>query len=328
MGVKFQDYYETLGVSRTATAEEIKKTYRKLAQKYHPDVNKSPDAERRFKHINEAYEVLGDKDKRAQYDALGSGWRAGQEFTPPPGWQNIRFDFRGAPGPGAGFAFEDLGGGFSDFFEMLFGGRMGRATGFQGRPRAEREFWPANGEDQEAEIAITIEEAFHGAKKTIALESAEMDDRGRPQRGVRRYDVRIPAGTTQGSRIRLAGQGRTGAAGGKAGDLYLRVAFAPHPLYRAQGHDLAMDVALAPWEAALGAKVRVRTPSGEVALTIPPRTQSGQHLRMRGKGLPRGGTEPSGDLIAAVQIVVPEKLTARERELFEELARVSKFQPR
>ena len=327
MGVRFQDYYETLGVSRSATDAEIKKAYRKLAQKFHPDVNKDPGAEAKFKQIGEAYEVLKDPEKRKRYDALGANWRSGQDFTPPPGWENVHFEFRGAPGAGSGFDFQDMGG-FSDFFEMLFGGGGGRrrASGGGRRPM-DSSFFSADGEDREAEITITLEEAFHGAKKSIALEVAEPDRRGAVRRTRKQYDVRIPPGTTEGSRIRLAGQGAP-SQGGAAGDLFLVVHLAPHPLFTVHGHDLHMTLKLAPWEAALGAKIQVPAMGGNLALTIPPRTQSGQHLRLRGKGLPLGGGRGHGDLIAAIRIVVPESLTARERELFEELARNSRFNPR
>ncbi len=327
MGVKFQDYYEILGVRRNATDAEIKKAYRKLAQKYHPDVNKDPSAEARFKQINEANEVLGDPEKRKRYDQLGPGWKTGQDFTPPPEWENVRFNFGGAPGAGR-FSFEDLGG-FSDFFESLFGAAGGRGrVRSAARPFDTEEAWSTEGEDQEASITITLEDAFHGAHKTISLESSEVDDSGRVQRKVRNYDVRIPRGATEGSRIRLAGQGIPGRGGGRPGDLYLRVNLAPHPVFRVQGHDLEMDLPITPWEAALGAKVNISTFTGTASVVVPPKTQSGQRLRLHGKGLPRQSAEGAGNLFAVIKIVVPERLTARERELFEELARTSSFKPR
>jgi curved DNA-binding protein len=325
MGVKFQDYYETLGVSRTATADAIKKAYRKLAQKFHPDVNKDPSAELRFKRINEAYEVLGDADKRKKYDALGTNWRAGQDFKPPSGWENVQFDFQGAPGGSGGFRFEDLDG-FSDFFGTLFGSGFGQTRSGRGRGAAREPMRAARGQDQEAELTITVEDAYHGAKKTIALEIPELNADGEAHYRTRKYDVKIPAGTTEGSRIRLSGQGSTGHGGGEAGDLYLTLHIAHHPLYTVKDHDLEMDLPIAPWEAALGAKINVHTLAGTVSLTIPPRTQSGQRLRLRGKGLSRGRT--AGDLLAVIRIVVPDRLTAKERELFEQLARESSFRPR
>jgi len=318
MAVKFQDYYETLGVSRDATSEQIQAAYRKLARKLHPDVNKSPDAEEKFKRLNEASEVLKDPEKRRRYDSLGENWRAGQDFSPPPGWEF--FGARPGAGQGRSFSFNffgddfeesPLGGsGFSDFFSMLFGGggvntgagaRRGARTG-GGRAR-----------DQEAEIPITLEEAHRGVRKTIALE------------GGRTLEVNIPAGTPDGHRLRLRGQG--GAGNGQAGDLYLRVRLAPHPLFRPNGQDLEVEVPVAPWEAALGARIEVPLLDGKAALKLMPGAQSGQRLRLRGKGLAhRNG--PQGDLYAVLKIEVPRSLSERERELFEELSRVSSFRPR
>ena len=325
MGVKFQDYYETLGVSRTATADEIKKAYRKLAQKLHPDVNKDPSAESKFKQVNEAYEVLGDAEKRKKYDALGTNWHAGQEFRPPPGYENIHFDFQGAPGQGGAFSFEDMGG-FSDFFGTLFGSGYGQARSGRGRGGGRESMRAARGQDQEAELSITVEDAYHGARKTIALQVPELTAYGEARYSTHKYDVKIPAGTAEGSRIRLSGQGSSGHGGGEAGDLYLTLHIAPHPIYTVKDHDLEMDLPIAPWEAALGAKVNVHTLAGTVSLTIPARTQSGQKLRLRGKGLVRGKT--AGDLLAVIRIVVPDRLTNKERELFEQLARESTFRPR
>ncbi len=325
MGVKFQDYYGILGVPRGASEQDIKKAYRRLAQKYHPDVNKDPAAETRFKQINEAYEVLGDADKRKKYDTLGSNWRAGQDFTPPPGWEGVHFDFRGAPGAGRESAFEGFGG-FSDFFEEVFGTGFGRAA--RGRGGARDAGWAERGQDHEAAITISLEDAYHGAHKTISLEAAEMDERGRARRKAKTYEVRIPPGASEGTRIRLSGQGGSGPGGGESGDLYLRVHIAPHAVYKINGHDIEMPLPLTPWEAALGAKVTVPTLAGTVSLNIPPRTQSGQHLRLRGKGLPHGDRQGHGDLILETRIMVPERLTARERELFETLAHESSFKPR
>ena len=325
MGVKFQDYYEILGVSRTATVDEIKKGYRRLAQKFHPDVNKDPSAESRFKQINEAYEVLGDPEKRRKYDALGTNWRAGQDFKPPSGWENVQFDFQGASGGRGGFQFEDLGG-FSDFFGTLFGSGFGQNRSGHGRGATRGPMRTVRGQDQEAELTITVEDAYHGAKKTIALEVPELTADGEALYRTRKYDVKIPAGTTEGSRIRLSGQGSRGHGGGESGDLYFTIHIASHPLYTVKDHDLEMDLPIAPWEAALGAKINVQTLAGAVSLTIPPRTQSGQKLRLRGKGLSRGRT--AGDLLAVIRIVVPDRLTGKERELFEQLARESTFRPR
>ena len=336
MPVKFKDYYATLGVSRTASAAEIKKAYRKLARQFHPDVNKASSAEARFKEINEAYEVLGDAEKRKRYDALGANWRGGQEFTPPPGFENIRFDFGGAPGPGA--AFENMGGAaggnFSDFFEALFGGMggaQGRGGSFRYRTNAfggQADEEPVSGQDQEAGFTVSLEDVYRGATKSLALQAEQVDARGQPSRRVKNYEVKIPAGATEGTRIRLAGQGASSPYGGPAGHLYLTIHIAPHPLFKINGHDLEMDLPLAPWEAALGGKVTIPALAGAVTLTIPAGTESGQRLRLRGKGLPNPGGRGAGDLYAVVKIVVPTKPSAKERALLEELARVSNFQPR
>jgi len=329
MAVKFQDYYETLGVGRGASQDEIQAAYRKLDRKYHPDVNKSPDAEEKFKRLNEAYEVLRDPKKRERYDSLGENWQAGQDFTPPPGWEF--FTNRSGSRGGRPFTFDFFGGGdgfeespfsgFSDFFDMLFGGGLG------GRTRRESSggrsgTWASAGQDQEAEISISLEEAHRGARKTLTLETGE----GR-RRQSRTLEVNIPAGTPDGHRLRLRGQGGGGSNGGPAGDLYLRVRIAPHPLFRLNGQDLEVEVPVAAWEAALGARVEVPLIDGKASLKLQPGVQSGQRLRLRGKGLAhRNGSQ--GDLYAIIKVVVPSSLSARERELFEELARISSFHPR
>lgn len=324
MGVKYKDYYEILSVPRNASDEEIRKAYRRLARKYHPDVAKTAQAEERFKEISEAYEVLGDPAKRRQYDALGTGWKAGQDFTPPPGWENIRFEFR-TPGSGRRMSFGDLEG-FSDFFKILFGGES--PFGFE--TITEETEWPhqAKGQDQEAEITISLEEAYHGARKTIRLESPQVDARGRTHASVRNYEVRIPPGAIEGTRIRLQGQGAPAFDGGPPGDLYLRVHIEPHPVFRVTGCDLETDLLLAPWEAALGAEVQVRTLDGVASMRVPAGTQSGRRFRLRGKGLPDRRTGERGDLYAVAKIVIPSRLTEREKALFEQLSRVSSFQPR
>lgn len=323
MAVTFQDYYETLGVKRTATQDEIRRAYRKVARKYHPDVNKAKDAEEKFKQINEAHEVLKDPEKRKLYDHLGANWKAGQEFRPPPGWDNVHFEFRGSPG-----AQEfDLGGGFSDFFEMLFGGRRATTGRGGGATSGRQASWSMPGQDHEAEVTIRLEDSYHGATRSIALQANEVDDQGRVQPVTRTYEVRIPKGVTDGSRIRLAGKGGPGIGGGPPGHLYLKVHLEPHPRFRVDGHDLHVEVPLTPWEAALGSTIEVPIMEGTANLKIPPGTQSGQKLRLRGKGLPtRDGGR--GDLFAVVKIVVPKALSNRERELFTEMAAVSSFNPR
>jgi curved DNA-binding protein len=319
MSVEFQDYYETLGVGRDASEDEIKRAYRKLARKYHPDVNKDKEAEEKFKQINEAHEVLKDPEKRKLYDQLGSEWQAGQDFKPPPGWENVHFDFR--PGPGAE-AF-DFGGGFSDFFEMLFGGSMGGG----GRARARQSSWVMRGQDHEAEIEIDLDSAYHGTTRTLTLQGHEVDQQGQVRPTVQNIQVKIPPGVTDGTRIRLTGKGGEGMGGGPPGDLYLKVHIEPHPRFTLEGHNLQIEVPIAPWEAALGAPVQVVTMDGTVNLKIPSGSQSGQKLRLRGKGFPKKGGA-RGDLIARLKIVVPKDLTAKEKELFAEMAEVSSFKPR
>ncbi len=324
MALKYKDYYEVLEVPRTASADEIKKSYRRLARKYHPDVSKSAGTENRFKEVSEAYEVLGDVEKRKRYDELGPNWQAGQDFQPPPGWGGggARYEFRGAPRGG----FDPRqGADFSDFFESIFGERF-RQAGQGGGPWAEEAGWSDRGQDQEASVTISLDDAYRGAKKSISLQFAEPDARGRVQRRTRTYEVRIPAGTTQGARIRLAGQGGGAGNGGQAGDLFLNVNLAPDSRFKVDGHDLETEVPVTPWEAALGARITVPTPDGQAAIQIPPGSESGHRLRLRGKGLPHKTTP--GDLFAVLRIVVPKRLSARERELFEELGRVSTFKPR
>jgi curved DNA-binding protein len=337
MAVKYQDYYEVLGVSRSATQDEIQKAYRKLARKYHPDINKSRDAEEQFKSIGEAYEVLKDPDKRKRYDMLGENWKAGQDFTPPPGWQFFRGSTSRSGFGGNGFGAFDFGdfgqsgfgkSGFSDFFDMLFGGLgdlWGEEQGQSGR-------WSQRGQDQEAEITISLEDAYFGAKKTITTETSEMGVDGAVRRSVKNIEVTIPKGITDGKRLRLPGKGSAGAGSGQSGDLYLRIRIAPHSMFRVKGQDIEVDFPVAPWEAALGAKLEVPTLDGPVAITLPAGIQSGQKMRLRGKGLPAKASSAKngkhGDLYAIVKIVVPKKLDPGERRLFEELARTSPFQPR
>ena len=356
MAMKFQDYYKTLGVSRTASDEEIQKAYRKLARKYHPDVNKSQEAEEKFKEINEAHEVLKDTEKRQKYDTLGSNWQAGQDFRPPPGWENFtshaggpgggrtEFHFRtGASGPGGagGFDFGGLGGGgFSDFFETLFGqnfseGTMRRPQGGgqrQARDGGKKEgksgWLSSRGKDHEVDITVSLEEAYHGASKTMTLRKTEEGGlSGQAKQTAKKYDIKIPAGITEGARIRLAGQGGAGKGLGESGDVFLRVHIAPHDRFSVDGHDLETEVLVSPWEAALGTKVEVPTLDGRIKLTLPPGTQGGKKFRSRGKGLPKKGGEP-GDLYTTIRITIPSTLTTKEKALFEELQKNSSFNPR
>lgn len=312
--VRYQDYYQTLGVDRGADDKTIHSAYRKLARKHHPDVDKSAGADERFKHINEAYEVLKDKDKRARYDALGANWREGQEFTPPQGFEGTQFDFDG------------LGGrGFSSFFESLFGEVGGAHFEFGGaNARGQR---ARRGGSHESAITLALEDVLHGGSHDVVIASIEHDAHGRPRRAERRLSIKLPPGTTEGTAIRLAGQGEPGRNGGEAGDLILRVHIAPHPRWRVAGPDLETPVAITPWEAALGAKVPVGLIDGEASVSVPAGSQSGSKLRLRGQGLPRreGGR---GDVLVELVIAVPSELSARERELFETLARESRFDPR
>ena len=334
MATTFKDYYEILSVPRTATDDEIKRAYRKLARRYHPDVNPGDKtAEEKFKELNEAYEVLSDPKKRQRYDQLGARWKAGENFTPPPGWGGIRVDFGGlGEAPGMDFGRT----GFSDFFEMLFGGRRGPQAG-QG--------FAVRGSDAEADISLTLDDVYRGARRGLTLEVAEpcQDCRGSGVRegricqacrgaGVIRrpksLTVHVPKTVREGSVIRLAGQGEPGSGNAPAGDLYLRVHLEPHPLFASVGEDdVMLELPVAPWEAALGAKVSVPTLDGTVEMTVPPGSQGGQRLRLRGQGLPQQDGR-RGDLYVRLKVVIPPKLTPAERELFEKLAATSRFQAR
>ncbi|MEN3282509.1 MAG: curved DNA-binding protein [Solirubrobacteraceae bacterium] len=314
MAVGFRDYYELLGVSRDASEDEIRAAYRRLARRYHPDVNKEEGAEDRFKEISEAYEVLRDPEKRERYDRLGANWKAGQDVSGAPGFNgfegfdDVRVDFgRGDFGGG------DFGGAdFSDFFEGLFGGRTRGRRGARGASFGGG--FSGRGGDHEAVIELTLEEAAAGGRRQITLG----DDR--------EYEVNIPRGVRDGQRIRLAGEGGRGMGGGPPGDLYLRVRIKPHPRFRLKGNDLEVDLPVAPWEAALGATVDVPTLNGRARLKVPVHSSCGRRLRLRGEGMPTDGR--AGDLYAAVKIVVPKRLRREERELYERLAEVSKFDPR
>ena len=316
MAVQYKDYYQTLGVARTATADEIKKSFRKLAREFHPDVAKDKKkAEEKFKEINEAYEVLSDADKRKKYDELGANWKSGADFRPPPG-QGAR-GFRGGH-PGGDEEFHFGGTGFSDFFEQLFGARMRGGGGFgQGGNFAPGDM-AERGADIEGDIMVTLEEANHGSLRTVNIRHADRNES---------HQVKIPAGISEGQKLRLAGRGESGSGGGAAGDLYLRVRFAKHPDFDLDGHNLIHELELAPWEAALGAEISVPTLDARVNIKIPAGTASGQKLRVRDRGLKlRDGTR--GDLMVVTKIVVPAKTSAAAKKLWEQLAQETEFTPR
>ena len=323
MAVKFQDYYETLGVARTATADEIKQAFRKLARIHHPDVAKNKlTGEAKFKEINEAYEVLSDPDKKRKYDELGANWQDGDRGPAGPGG--------GQPGrahaPNGEPDFEFGGTGFSDFFESFFSDRQGgfaSARGAARRGKDERDFVHP-GRDIEADLLVTLEEVLSGSTRKVTLRRPGLD--GEAERS-NTYQVRIPPSMREGQRIRLAGQGGAGHGGAPAGDLYLRVRFARHPDLRVQGDDIYCDLALAPWEAVLGVKAKIPTLAHEITLRVAPGTTAGTQLRVRGQGLPREDGS-RGDLYATVQLQVPPTVTTEERALWEKLAQTTTFNPR
>jgi len=310
--MEYKDYYKTLGVARDASPEDIKRAYRKLARKYHPDVSKEANAEARFKEVNEAQEVLKDPEKRAAYDALGNNWRAGQDFRPPPG---------GPGGPRQGFHFDpNEAGDFSDFFSSLFNREFqGGGGGRGGAPRKRR------GQDQTARVQIDLEDAFQGATRQLHLEVPELGADGQVTSHARTLNVRIPPGVTQGRQIRLSGQGAPGVHGGPAGNLYLEVDIRPHRHFTADGKDIQLRLPIAPWEAALGATIPVPTLGGAVNLKIPAGSQTGKRMRLKGRGLPG---DPPGDEMVVLEIVVPPAKTEEARRLFEHMAEQLHFNPR
>jgi curved DNA-binding protein len=305
MAVGFQDYYDTLGVPRDASADEIRRAYRNLARRLHPDVNKEPGAEDRFKEVSEAYEVLRDPEKRQRYDRFGTNRTAGENVSGATGFEG-EDDF-------GDVSFDFGRGDFSDFFDGLFSRRGGARAG---PGTSSFEGFSMRGGDQEAVLELTLEEAAAGGRRRLSLGDG------------RDLEVEIPRGVRDGQRIRLAGQGSGGPGGGPAGDLYLRVRLRPHPVFDVEGRDLHVDLAVTPWEAALGAEVPVPTLGGTARVKVPPGSSSGRRLRLRGQGLPDSAGGPPGNLYTVVEIHVPKRLTREERELFEQLASVSKFDPR
>ncbi|HVY68778.1 MAG TPA: DnaJ C-terminal domain-containing protein [Verrucomicrobiae bacterium] len=343
MAAEYKDYYKSLGVSRTATEDEIRKAFRKLARQYHPDVAKDKkNAEEKFKEINEAYEVLSDPEKRKKYDTLGADWNsAGRSFRPPPGGgrANGRQTWQGAPGGAGGFEFEfDGTTGFSDFFEQLFGSRGGGRT----RGANSRSDFSQRGQDVEAEILVSLEEASQGATRPISLRRADLCDQCHGEGEIKgktcqtcggsgqverqeTFQIRIPAGVREGQRLRVAGRGE--GSPGSMGDLFLNVRFARHPDFRVEEGRLIHDLPLAPWEAVLGAQVSVPTLDGRVSIKIPPGSQSGQQLRVRGRGLAQEGGA-RGDLLVTLRVETPANISGAERALWEKLAKESEFKPR
>jgi curved DNA-binding protein len=311
--MEFKDYYKIMGVKRDASQDEIKRAYRKLARKYHPDVSKEADAEARFKEVGEAYEVLKDPEKRAAYDQLGADWKAGQDFRPPPDWDQ-GFEFHGG-----GFTGADAEH-FSDFFESLFG-----RGGLGGYARQARREFHARGEDAYAKVLIDLEDAYLGATRTLTLKATELSPDGRPQLRERSLNVCIPKGVRQGQHIRLAKQGGPGLGKGEAGDLYLEVEFRPHPYYKVEGKDVYLVLPIAPWEAALGATIKAPTPTGPVDLKIPANSSGGHKLRMKGRGIP---AKAPGDLYVVLQIALPKADNDAAQKAYRAFAKATEFNPR
>jgi len=314
--MEYKDYYKILGVDRNATQAEIKKAYKRLARKFHPDVSKETDAEARFKEVGEAYEVLKDKEKRAAYDELGANWKAGQDFRPPPGWES---QFSGAAGAG-GASFD--GAGFSDFFADLFGGggaggfhTGGRTGGFQTR-----------GEDQRARVEVYLEDAYSGTTRPITLSQQEVTADGRLVNRQRTLNVKIPKGISEGQSIRLKGQGAAGMGGGPKGDLLLEMHFRKHPLYSVDGKDVTIELPVAPWEAALGAKVDVPLPDGKrIKMTIPKGSNTGKQMRLKGKGIP---AKTPGDFFVLLKVMTPPAENEQATKAYEDLKAATNYNPR
>ncbi len=331
--MEYKDYYKLLGVSRTASRDEIAKGFKKLARKYHPDLNpNNAAAEAKFKEINEAYEVLKDEKKRKLYDQFGSNWEHGQNFQPPPGYENMNF------GGGGGFPGGPGGaGGFSDFFETIFGGPGGPGGGGQFRGGFQQgggfpgggggyQQRPRRGTNSEATYELTLDEAFRGGSKSITLQEQVTGPEGIPRMTTKTLEVNVPPGIKDGQKIRLANQGNPGVSGGAKGDLYLKIRLMPHPMFKVNDSDVIHDLKLAPWEAALGATLRIPTLDGAVEMKIPPGLGSGKKLRIKGKGL--GPAAKRGDQYVRIMIESPDRLSTEERELWEQLQEVSDFKPR
>ncbi|OGT47359.1 MAG: cytochrome C biogenesis protein [Gammaproteobacteria bacterium RIFCSPHIGHO2_12_FULL_41_15] len=313
--MEFQDYYKTLGIARNATPEEIKKQYRRLARKYHPDVSKEPNAETMFKKVREAYEVLKDPEKRKAYDQFGGQWKQGQGFQPPPGWQQQTPHGQERP-----HARSFHTGEFSDFFESIFG------SGFQGTTHRTGHQFRQKGQDQHSKIAVGLEEAFHGTQRALTLREQHLNAQtGEMEIQSRQINVKIPAGVTQNQHIRLSGLGSPGIGGAPHGDLYLEIELLPHALYTVEGRDIYLKLPITPWEAALGAEIETPTLAGSVKLKIPPGSQTGNKLRLKGRGLP--GKE-TGDEYVLLSIYIPEPKNAAQQQLYQQMKETMNFDPR
>ncbi|BBM01175.1 DnaJ C-terminal domain-containing protein [Microbulbifer sp. GL-2] len=312
--MEYKDYYKILGLERNADQAEVKRAYRKLARKYHPDVSSEEGAEESFKEVNEAYEVLKDPEKRAAYDQLGASYQSGQDFHPPPNWDQ-GFEFHGG-----GYTNADPEA-FSDFFESLFG-RGGFSQGFGTRQRRQ---YSAQGENSYARITIDLEDSYRGGTRQITLKHSVLGADGRPHLQERTLNVKIPKGITEGQQIRLAGQGEPGIGEGKPGDLYLEITFNPHTLYRTETKTVYLELPLAPWEMALGAKVQVPTPDGPVMLTIPANSENGKRLRLKGRGIP---AKQPGDMYVVLQTVTPPANTDTQRDAYRQFSEEFEFNPR
>ncbi|NOT85569.1 MAG: DnaJ domain-containing protein [Methylococcaceae bacterium] len=311
--MEYKDYYKIMALARDASQDEVKRAYRKLARKFHPDVSKEPDAETKFKELGEAYEVLKDPEKRAAYDQLGANWKAGQEFRPPPNWDE-GFEFKGG-----GFTNDDAGAAYSDFFEQLFGQA---GVHFGGK---HQQGFHSRGQDSHAKIHIDLEDSFHGTTRNINLSAPNMDTQGHVQVKHRSLNIKIPKGIKPGQHVRLTGQGNPGAGKGQAGDLILEIAFHPHPFYRVVENDIMLDLPVTPWEAALGAKIKVPTPEGSVDLKIPPNSRQGSKLRLKGRGLP---TKVPGDFFVVLQIALPSADTEKAKAVYQDMQAQLAFNPR
>ncbi|NOT83375.1 MAG: DnaJ domain-containing protein [Methylococcaceae bacterium] len=312
--MEFKDYYQIMALKRDCAQDDVKKSYRKLARKYHPDVSKENDAEAKFKELGEAYEVLKDPEKRAAYDQLGANWKGGQDFKPPQNWDD-GFEFKGG-----GFTTDGAGAAYSDFFEQLFG----QAGAHSARGRHQQGF-ESRGEDSHAKIHINLEDSFHGATQAISLSTPKLDAQGHVQLKHRTLTVKIPKGVKPGQHIRLTGQGNPSLGGGLAGDLYLEIAFNKHLLYRVLETDLYLDLPITPWEAALGASITVPTPGGIVELKVPPNATSGSKLRLKGRGLP---TREPGHFYVVLQIVLPPADTEAAKAIYRQMQEQLDFNPR